>query len=627
MKIKYFGILILSFCFSGKSLFAQERPIPIYQLQEIVVVGEKPLDPPYNHVEISKNEIERRGISNLAEALNLVAGIDVRTNSKGEVNLDLRGFGQRNTVIMIDGRPIYEPYFGTMDLSLIPVTNVEKITISRGVSTALYGPNAMGGVINIITKTAYKPGASVNYGSGNHRKAAVQMGKKAGAFAMSMIAGYDQADGFPVSRAFARVRDGAEKLRPNSDWRSSSLDGRISYQAKNLHTLSFSLGMIDAAKGVAPQVDAFRPRYWRFPEWKKKYADFSASFTLPAEMKLRTKFYLDRYENRLVNYKSGLYQTPTWESSYRNFVLGGYTYLDKHFSQKHFLTTGFLLKEDYAKIQPDVQKTWENYQAKTYSLVFQDKFSLHAKSSVTLGSSYDILSLPDGGKEVSFNPQGGLVYKPSQKISVYIMLGKKTRFPTLKENHQATLDNIHLKPEKAISYDFGIRRSSGNIFFSGTFFYSRAEDLINRKNRYSPFENIDLARMLGFESDLNFRVNSSHFARLQYVYLDAKDLKKNRTLDYRAKHKIIFSDHIKVKNFFDLTFSADYLSKRSFNDRGKTKSLPGYFILDLRMAKQIAGNTTISLTVQNLTDKLYEDEAGFPGQGRTIQFGFRLGDI
>ncbi|MCD4744242.1 MAG: TonB-dependent receptor plug domain-containing protein, partial [Desulfobacteraceae bacterium] len=105
---------------------------------------------------ISIEDIEQTGAKNVAEALEQVAGIDISNHSKGGPTLKMRGFDQKNVKILIDGVPAHETYFGELDLGNIPVDTIAKIEIIKGASSVLYGPNTMGGVINIITKKGSK---------------------------------------------------------------------------------------------------------------------------------------------------------------------------------------------------------------------------------------------------------------------------------------------------------------------------------------------------------------------------------------------------------------------------------------------------------------------------------------
>ncbi|MDZ7291547.1 MAG: TonB-dependent receptor [candidate division KSB1 bacterium] len=621
-QIWFTGMMLL---FVTRIVAAQEENPPVYELQEIVVVSQRLFDPPHSYVEITKEEIHQRGATNLAEALDLIAGIDARTNSKGEVNFDLRGFGQRGVVLMIDGRPIYEPYFGTLDVAMIPVSNIEKIKVSRGPASSLYGPNAMAGVINIITRSAPNLAASLSYGSGDTRRALLQLGHAFKSMDFGVTLSHDQADGFPLPDNPRGASSETGDLRTNSDWRRTSADGRITFHFGDNSTLSLSAGTCEAEKGVAPQLGTVQPRYWRFPEWARHYADIAGTFALRERIKLRVKAYQDRYENTLVNYKTAAYREPTWESRYRNRVSGGHGYVDVHFSPRHLLTAGILVKEDRAKTQNDTGMPWRHFRARTYSGVVQDEYAPAPKVTLMVGTSYNKLHPFDAANVASFNPQAGLVYRPFAATSVHLLAGRKTRFPTLKEWHEANLEKIHLKPERTLSFDVGLRQTIGHAQIAGTFFHNQARDLINRKSRNSPFENIDRARLQGFEAEIQSPFARVLSARCQYVYLEAIDLATKASLDYRAKHRLLLTTDFKIRAPLLISLVANYTGKRHYSIQGTQKTLPATMTFDLHLVQMVRQDLKIILTGRNLTDKWYEEEAGFPMPGRTIQLGMQYG--
>ncbi len=94
-------------------------------------------------------------------------GIRVTTGRKNEPNVSIHGFDQSMILVLIDGVPYYETNYGKLDLNQIPTDNIAKIEITKGAASVLYGANALGGVINIITKKGTeKPFTSVSLEAG-----------------------------------------------------------------------------------------------------------------------------------------------------------------------------------------------------------------------------------------------------------------------------------------------------------------------------------------------------------------------------------------------------------------------------------------------------------------------------
>ena len=179
--MKKFVLLIcllgLIFANGGLALAEEkEKETEVVKLEEIVVTAtkteKKVEDAPGSVTIISKEEIERRNIKTVDEALSELTGVFAKRN-KGLMDstssMRLRGFkGDQYTLILLDGQPLNDAYTGGLEWGMLPVDNIERIEVVRGAGSALYGGNAMGGVINIITKTPKQLEASATAGYGTH---------------------------------------------------------------------------------------------------------------------------------------------------------------------------------------------------------------------------------------------------------------------------------------------------------------------------------------------------------------------------------------------------------------------------------------------------------------------------
>jgi len=125
----------------------------VYHLGEVVVSSEKPGVREVAIVnEISADDIKATNSKTLAEVLLRAPGVRVTAGAKNEANVSIHGFAQKQLLVLIDGVPYYETKYGRLDLNQIPTENIAKIEITKGAASVLYGANALGGVINVITK-------------------------------------------------------------------------------------------------------------------------------------------------------------------------------------------------------------------------------------------------------------------------------------------------------------------------------------------------------------------------------------------------------------------------------------------------------------------------------------------
>jgi len=179
----------------------------VFDLGQIFVTAEKP--PAVQGMaitnEISAEDIKATNSHTVAEALAYVPGIRVSTGRKNEPSIQIHGMDQANVLVLIDGVPYYETKYGKLDLNGIPVDNVAKIEVTKGAASVLYGPNALMGVVNIITKKpTEKPSAEVTFEMGeyNTNRESVSHGMKVGIFSYWLNYSHQESAGWRMSDDF-----------------------------------------------------------------------------------------------------------------------------------------------------------------------------------------------------------------------------------------------------------------------------------------------------------------------------------------------------------------------------------------------------------------------------------------
>lgn len=151
---------------------ASAAPVPVYELKGLTVTAtrqaETTKDVPANVQIVTEKEIKDRNVQNAAQAVALATGVQVDTTVEGSVNL--RGYNSKNILVLVDGQQMNTAWNSTVDWNMIPVENIRKVEVVSGGQSALYGGRAVGGVINIMTKSAKENGVhgAVNLGYGSH---------------------------------------------------------------------------------------------------------------------------------------------------------------------------------------------------------------------------------------------------------------------------------------------------------------------------------------------------------------------------------------------------------------------------------------------------------------------------
>ncbi len=169
LKSKEITALLAVLALTGAGSVSAETPV--YTLKGITVTAnrqaERLQDVPANVQVVTEKDIQKRNVQNTAQAVAMVTGVSVSQSVEGTVNL--RGYDSPNILVLVDGQPMNTAWNGDVDWNMIPVENIRKIEVVSGGQSALYGGRAVGGVINIMTKTQKQDGlhgsATVSYGS------------------------------------------------------------------------------------------------------------------------------------------------------------------------------------------------------------------------------------------------------------------------------------------------------------------------------------------------------------------------------------------------------------------------------------------------------------------------------
>ncbi|HQO02787.1 MAG TPA: TonB-dependent receptor plug domain-containing protein, partial [Spirochaetota bacterium] len=184
--------------------------------------------------EISGEDIAARSDRSLADSLQMVPGVVVYSTAKGFYGLSMRGFDHQRVAIMIDGIPVIEPYYGgnNIDISAIPVSNVSRIVVNRGVASSLYGALGSVGSINVVTKRPEKLTAAVNVEYGEHQNYSMsaEAGAPIGDFFAWFTASVQHSDGYEISEKLDREE--------RTKWFNKLSSASVYGQTVNNHALS-----------------------------------------------------------------------------------------------------------------------------------------------------------------------------------------------------------------------------------------------------------------------------------------------------------------------------------------------------------------------------------------------------
>jgi len=627
---KFANYLIL-FLVSASFVFGET----LHFEDEIVVKGEA-VAKTATVTTLTAKQIEKKGASNVAEALSMVPGVYIKTGGKGEAYVMVRGLLQKEVAILINGLPVSSPYDGQVDLSNIPVDSIEKIEVVKGAASVLYGANAMGGVINIITKKsngASKVVTSGEVGSGIMYKGTIFVEGKILAMRYLAMVSKCNRDYYPLPSDYQGFKNQLGTKRENSDKNSLNSMLTFGFDGKNNSRHTFSINSIDMERGFPLHESSEKVKYWRFTDWNKSGFDWVYEKEFK-EFSIKSKLFYDSYKNTLDSYDDDSYLTQirkkSFTSKYDDYDLGGDIFVRKSFGLHKLLKFAFRMRHDNHKEQKDVGMVWKNYKSVNYSIPVEFEFKTDFNWTVVTGVSLDFMEINefanvDKHTESEVNPQVAVLVPIKNSLSFKTSLSKKTRFPTLQELFSSHSGNPNLNSMNNTIFEAGIEFAPiDGMSLSFVAYSNRVTDLIYRTNKYEPYENIDKASFNGFETELFYFVNEKFIFNFAYSYLSAKDKSTNQGMyiEYKPKNKVDVSMDFVFPKEIKCSLSGSYTSSQFYYDDDLEKSLDSYTVVNVRVYKDF-GKSSMFIQLRNLFDQLYYESEGFPLAGRTITAGFK----
>ena len=212
----------------------------------------------------------------LADVARLVPSAVAPTNSRGETLLTIRGAGERQTAVTLDGAPLTVPWDRRLDLALVPVGAIGRLDVVRGPASLAVGPNAAGGALDLAPRALQQAGtltsAEASGGLPARGRLAATVLRRRGALSLSAAVDAQARAGAALPSPLPFSQPG-RAVRTNTDRRTASALGRVAYAPGGETGASLTVLHLDAAQGVAPEghldPDSARVRFWRIPAWRQ----------------------------------------------------------------------------------------------------------------------------------------------------------------------------------------------------------------------------------------------------------------------------------------------------------------------------------------------------------------------
>ncbi|PNU20225.1 hypothetical protein C2E25_08540 [Geothermobacter hydrogeniphilus] len=552
---------------------------------------------------ITADQIAATGATRLDEVLRNTVGL--QTTSSGPAGAiatpSIRGSEGAQVLVLLDGIRLNSPQNGQFNLSNLPValSEIERIEVLRGPASALYGTNALAGVIQIFTRTPEtEPQTTLNWSEGRFetRDLSFSTTRRKDGMRYRLGAGLDRSQGY----------------RTNSDLDQTNLEGMLGFDLGGGYDLSLSGFYLDKDTGV-PGSTA-----WPSPQARQQDKNTLAALTLtgpagPLAITLRQS-----YERRRNNYRDPGGWTPvddthivetfgtelsaSWQRDAHNILFGGDFYDDKLDST----ASG-------------------NHDENRWSLFGQDQIEMTSRLSLLLGLRYDAHS--EFNNELS--PRAAALFSLTESTRLRASVSRAFRAPTLNDRYWPATSfargNPDLDPETAWEYELALDQQLGDLGdLSLAAFRRDAKDLIDWRADssfvWSPV-NVDEARIWGAEMEIDLQLCELLKSGGNYTYLYPKDRATDRFLDNKARHQVhLFMEVGPVKEA-RLRLDGRYLKYYADATRDGT----GYVVLDASFSRPFVLDNGVTfdarITLKNLLDKDYEENSGYPMPPREVFAG------
>ena len=590
---------------------------------------------------INREEIEAQGARTVKEALRFVPGIlpdgTVGTEIGGLSGQFIRGSNTGQVLILLNGRPINNLGSGGFDLAEITTDIVERVEGLPGGGSTLYGSDAIGGTINIITRRPTEDittKAQLRFGSYDLNEQSIQTSGKQGN--ISWLLGYNRTranNNFDYSIPEVDF-DGT---RENADVLYNNLNLQVNAELNERQSLSFNTIYLAKDQGVPGGVATPQASFNSLTDNNRKYTDqvlsdltWNAKLGKADDSLLTARVYLDFLNTRFDNRTGDISTHRQFDNNQKS--LGFQVQHNWQIAENQNITYGFdyrnVSAENITRNLADGTET-ENYDDSVGQGAVFAKYLVDVTPDVrlNLGLRQDFNSLINGSVT---SPTVGARWNVAEMTTLRANYIRNFRVPTLFNlfsNSPFAQGNPDLKPERGNSFDVGIDQQLGDIgLLRLTFFNNTITDNIAFDRDNSTYENIGKVRTNGIELALNLQLAKNFYFSGNYTLNDPKIIESSNPDEVDQELRFAGADSINLglsyENSQGLYAGILMHSLGSYpTNNTNTESLPGYTTFDFKLRVPVSKKLALNGSVENIFDQRFQLFSGFPDAGRIIQVG------
>lgn len=657
------------FCHGGVT--AQAEELPVYSFDEVVVTATRTENDvkkvPASTQVITQEDIKRGGATSVRNALSMYANIFQKSKVRGGGHdIIIRGMETKHSLVMVNGRRISNEADASglgnaMSLDRININDVEKIEIVRGPSSALYGSEAMGGVLNIITKpskeqtlltglehTSEDTSHWWHADTGRIGNFSMTLDARFNKINRSMLDTATESDPYGTAQTYNAslnyyVNDHSY-VNAYMDYYSQHLKTDMGTPAMKPITLTTSSGkmslsgqaMLEGTGSKAYKQKNYGISWngktdkndWQIQAYMSKFNWSTTSNTKvlgsipPAGMEGMFNFLLQNQKNA---YDFNHDEHNMWAIEGRDSL---------RVNDHHRVTFGAEYVKDkvagtglgkngdgvYSITENGTTKSSSEKTLSSYAAYLQDEIE-YGKWFIVPAIRYDHHSAY--GSHTS--PKIGVTYNATDHFRIKANYGDGFKAPSVSQiyrdlamqmgrNWVHLTGNLNLKPEKSKSWDLGVEAEFGKGYGSLTYFDNDVDNLIEsiykgKDGRYDlyRYENVNKARIKGLENTLGYRFNDTLEFKVTSTLLDAKDTSAGKDLTQRARlsqiYQLIYDDHKDTGWSAVLWNQLDYKFVTGKAWEGGESVKKSYSLTNFSLTRKVNKDTRVYGSVQNIFDK------------------------
>lgn len=544
-----------------------------------------------SQVVITREDIELANPISVLDLLSSVPSIDVASNGgKGQTgSIFMRGTGSDHTLVLIDGVRVSSATSGGTSFSTISPEMIERIEIVQGPRAALWGSDAIGGVIQIFTRQLSNGEffAGASFGTDSYKKYKAGVGISHGDGQTTITVSKEQSDGYDVTES-----DGADADDDGYDFTSVAIRGQQKV------TDEFSLDWLLSSDSGDNEFDG----YYNGSDIKNHAwlvrANYQSDFNGIAN---QTVFSVGQNRDSADSLRDGESQ-GVFETRRNQYSIVNNSELSENLQ----------LNLGVDHYQDDVSKSTTTYDIEERDTTGVFVHTLYTKNAWTYEATLRHDNVEDIESENTYNLGLGYAFNDNSRIVVNHGTGFKA--PTFNDLYYPWGGNDDLVSEFSKSSEIFFETKLDDINVSWNFYHSNVDNLIVWDG--SKADNIEETEINGLEFALNFdKLGGTHDFNMSYT--DAEDKQTKKQLVRRAKEKFNYKFTTSI-SAADLYVEYQFVGSRL--DRGDVE-LSSYQLVNLGLNYDISDNLSLSSRVTNLLDKEYQTANTYNTQERAFYVG------